>query len=157
MGSVSTTVRSRKYLEGNGYHVGVTEFWNAFAGKRHDLFNIADLVAFDDDVVILVQCTTRGCIPHRRKKILDNPISADWLIRPDRKIWIIGWERRKKKVNGRLWVPVIREVTHAEATYAQETASAEVGPSTKPVLRLADDGDDRDDADNRNDPPAGGM
>lgn len=91
-------------MRNQGYVVAVVEHWNSFVKIRQDLFGFADLIAFKDKVVLLVQTTSDANVSARRKKVEDNPISALWLSSPrSRKVEVHGW----KKVKGRWRVRVV--------------------------------------------------
>lgn len=97
----SHTPRSRKLLESYGCEVDRTEWWNPFAHKKRDLFNLFDLLAIDtrQDTIIGVQVTSRDHISHRRNKILASHQAFVWM-KAGGYIHIHGWD---KKGTSRKW------------------------------------------------------
>lgn len=67
------------------------------SGVRKDLYRIADIQAFDDEEVLLVQTTSRAQISaHVRKYRADSEICTTlrkWLRKPWRHFVIHGWDR----------------------------------------------------------------
>lgn len=91
-----------KYLRDNGYVAAVVEKWNSFSRTRQDLFGFADIIAFNDDEVLLVQTTSSSNVAARRTKIYENELSRKWRKRSKtmfgpRRVEVHGW----KKVKGR--------------------------------------------------------
>lgn len=102
---VSNTKRSREVMESEGWVVDVVEYWNHFAAKRHDLFNLWDLLGVHPEKgeTLAVQTTSASNVSSRIKKITDSPIlpairKAGW------KLEVHGWA----KVKGR-WTLKRRE------------------------------------------------
>ena len=60
---MSPTQRSRKQLEGIGYHVEKVEYFNAFSHRMKDLWGFIDLLAIKKGEVLAVQTT--GGIGHK--------------------------------------------------------------------------------------------
>jgi len=54
---MSPTQRSRKQLEGIGYHVEKVEYYNTFSHRTHDLWGFIDLLAIKKGEVLAVQVT----------------------------------------------------------------------------------------------------
>jgi hypothetical protein len=85
-----------EHLEGLGYLVGKTSWWNPFAKIRVDLFGVADMLATRPGVCALVQATSRDHVSHRRAKILASDKARRWLEHGgERRIFIFGWGRTK--------------------------------------------------------------
>lgn len=106
---MSPTQRSLKMLRDDGYFVAIVEKYNSFIKRRIDLFNIADLLAFKGDVILLVQTTTASNVSARLAKINENPIAAAWKT-PNRKIHIHGWSKRGERGKRKTWSARIIEV-----------------------------------------------
>lgn len=100
---MSPTQRSLRYLREQGYQVGITEHWNAFAKIRQDLFGFIDLLALRDGETLAVQTTSYSNVSARVKKIADHenlPMvrKAGWGIA------VHGWHRAK---NGKWEVRIV--------------------------------------------------
>lgn len=78
----SPTQRSLKYLRDLGYTAEVTEHWNAFTKRRHDLFGFVDIVAVKDTLVA-VQTTSGTNVSARIAKI-----TGDEKVRPKALAWL---------------------------------------------------------------------
>jgi hypothetical protein len=60
--------------------------------RRRDLFGVLDIVAIGRGETIGVQCTSRGCLSSRVKKVKASPalpllLAASW------RVWCVGWGR----------------------------------------------------------------
>lgn len=100
MKRIKTTPANRLSLQKmrkEGWTVAVVERWNSHARIRQDLFGLFDMLAFDEDIVLGIQATSRANIAHRRKKLLDNPATADWLRSVNRRIEIHGWQKQNHR------------------------------------------------------------
>lgn len=98
----TTTPQSRKLMESRGFKVELVEHYNAFTQRRHDLFNLFDLLCIHMETgeVAAVQTTSASNITSRMNKITEHentPIirKAGW------RILCHGW---KKLANGRYQV-----------------------------------------------------
>jgi carbonic anhydrase len=93
------TQRSLKELRARGLTVEVTEHWNAFTKRRHDLFNFADMLALGETITA-VQTTSGSNVSARIEKITRDPIVAPkakaWLLAGG-KILVHGWALRGKR------------------------------------------------------------
>jgi hypothetical protein len=91
----SSTQRSKKYLEGQGYLVAVVEKWNPHARIRQDLFQIIDLLAIKEGETLGVQTTSRSNMSSRARKIAEHENTpmvrkAGWAIH------VHGWAKDTK-------------------------------------------------------------
>lgn len=59
-----------------GYHVDRCSNENAYTGKSHDLFGLADFAAVGNGELVLIQVTSRDGISAHKKKIL----TEDWAV-----------------------------------------------------------------------------
>ena len=86
--------------------------YNAFSGKKVDLFNIIDVIALYTDVGICgIQCCGADFAEHDRK-ILASPYSKEWLESFGiLEVWV--WRKVLKKKGGKLkiWDVKIKRYT----------------------------------------------
>lgn len=90
---MSPTERSLKHWRGLGYLVDVVERWIPRARIRRDLFGIIDLVAIGCGETVGIQCTSRGNVSARVRKIADAealPILREcgW------RVVVQGWDKK---------------------------------------------------------------
>ena len=104
---MSPTQRTLRHLRGQGFHADICERFIAQAGIRRDLFGFADLCAFDDREVILVQCCAASSMSARIAKIAASECAPLWLKSPRRAIWVVGWRKYAAQVDRRFWRPRI--------------------------------------------------
>jgi hypothetical protein len=103
--------RTTKELKKNGWPYWKVEYWNGFAGKRIDLFNIIDLLAINPEVsTIGIQVCGTDFQEHIRKITethIDNSIL--WLSVPFNRLELWGWRRLLAKRGGKrkIWKPRI--------------------------------------------------
>jgi hypothetical protein len=96
------TARSLEHMRAQGYTCAKVEHWNAFVGRRQDLFGFIDIVCLGNGETIAIQACAAGDISTRAKKIADHE-NVDAVRKAGWKILVQGW--RKK---GNRWV--MREV-----------------------------------------------
>lgn len=74
--SQTTTLRSRKLMEERGFHVELTEHYNAYTQRRHDLWTFADLLCIHKETgeIVAVQSTSLSNISSRINKITDSDL-----------------------------------------------------------------------------------
>ena len=101
---LTTTQLSKQYLIDAGYTVDKVEHYDYFSKRRKDLFSFGDLLAFNENEIIIIQTTSKSNMSARRKKIKSNPITKQWL-NQTRKIHIHGWYKDKNK-----WVVKVEEI-----------------------------------------------
>ena len=64
--------------------------------RKRDLFNFADLIAFNGKEVLLIQVCAKSSIAARRAKIYANETADKWASSNHRRILIWGWHQEKK-------------------------------------------------------------
>lgn len=107
----SPTSRTLDYYRSLGMPIGVVERYDQYSRKRYDLYGFADMVAFDDRAVYLIQATSTGNMSSRIKKILANEEAKQWVQQKNRKIIVIGWRKYAQPKDGKWWRETIREIT----------------------------------------------
>lgn len=114
MAKTSPTQRSLKFLRAAGHTVAITEHWNHFTRRRHDLLGFIDLVALHPGQpgILGVQTTSGTCHSARREKVLGLPSAKLWLETGNR-IWILSWSKRGARGKVKKWEPRIEELTLA--------------------------------------------
>lgn len=77
-----------------------------------DLFGFIDIVALQPTFygVLGVQTTTVANQASRLTKIADEPRAQLWLEHANR-IWVVGWSKKGKRGERKLWTPTVTEVT----------------------------------------------
>lgn len=109
---MTPTARTLAHYREQGWIVEVTERWNPHARVRHDLFGFADMLAFDADWTVAIQCTTTKNLNDRIRKAAALDTFAKWLAHPRRQVHFVGWTKYKQSLDGRFWRPTVR-VLHA--------------------------------------------
>lgn len=97
--SATTTLRSRKLMEGEGYHVENTEHYNFFTKRRHDLFGFGDLLCVHKERprdVVVVQSTSLSNISSRINKITDHD-NLPVVRNAEFRIEVHGWSKKKNR------------------------------------------------------------
>lgn len=100
----SLSRRTIEALEADGYIAENVEQYNCFSKRKHDLFNVFDILGVGNGHTVAVQVTSRSNISTRVKKIkaaeevLAACREANWRI----EVW--GWD---KGSNGRFRVKVV--------------------------------------------------
>ena len=114
--AATPTTRTLDELRKLGVTVAKAEYWQAAryhpgGGVRKDLFGFIDIVALHDHGIVGIQATSGSNITSRVKKIINEcrEPAMQW-IASGGKIEVWGWTKRKKKVDGRNWVPDIRSI-----------------------------------------------
>ena len=97
---MTPTQRSLAMLRADGWTAEVVEHYNSFTRRRHDLFNIADIVALRGPDVLLVQTTSGSNVDARIKKIADaehiGAVRAAGIA-----VHVHGWRKVKVKRGGK--------------------------------------------------------
>lgn len=106
----SPTQRSLAYLRELGWRAEVVERFIPQTKTRRDLFSCIDILCITDSETLGVQATSGSNVPARLAKIRGLDAARAWL-RGNRKLWVVGWRRYAKREGGKLWRPIIREVT----------------------------------------------
>jgi hypothetical protein len=111
------------YLRGMGLKVGIVERWVPNpklpgGGLRMDLFNVVDLIGIGVDGVIGVQSCGSDFAAHKRKITEEYAQDTrDWLLAPGTKFWLIGWTKKKRRLQdgswstALYWTPRVEEIT----------------------------------------------
>jgi hypothetical protein len=95
MASESPYAKTKHVLTEDGWTVGRTEHWNAFANIRQDLFGFADMVAIKPgEPITAIQVTSASNHSTRRVKILNNECARVWCAAGGR---ILVWSWLKKR------------------------------------------------------------
>lgn len=125
--SISYTARTKRFLEGQGVIVGMTERFNPYGGApkndgtgttfgiRQDLFGFIDMIALypGSRGIVAIQSTgPSGHSSHRNKIINECTELAEAWLKSGGKIELWSWNKRK--LNGgkaERWVPRVEEIT----------------------------------------------
>lgn len=89
--------RSKKYLLAKGYtYCEVTERWDSWAKRKHDLMGFCDMLALSPDAITAVQITSKDHLSTRATKITGECLerARAWLQAGGR-ILLIGWQKNK--------------------------------------------------------------
>lgn len=97
----SALERSMGLLRAEGYLVGKTEHWHAFAKKRMDLFGFIDLVALGNGKIVAVQ-VTKNFLNEHITKIRSIAAAQRWLSCGGQ--IVIHWWRELGPKDGKRWV-----------------------------------------------------
>lgn len=138
---------SMSRMRSAGFACGMTEYYNAHTGKRHDLYGFIDFIATGNKQIVGVQCCNRNDLGNHRHKIATD-------CRQDVEAWldcggaieIHAWDRKDKKYTPnkpkikptwegrvlRLWV---EHVTHR---WLQDYDKTDRQRRTRPALTEVD-------------------
>lgn len=111
---MSATSRTLKLLR----DIGLLNYWcverfNAFSGRRTDLFNIIDYLALHKGVIGVQSCGT-SFSPHVKKLMEDEQrMTRKWLRTKGTSLILIGWRKLKKKKGGKqmVYYPRVAKIT----------------------------------------------
>ena len=97
---MTPTARTLAALRADGWTAEVVERWNPHARVRHDLFNIADILAVRGRETLAVQVTAGSGVSARVRKLhasnaLPLLVSAGW------RVEVHGWRKVKVRRSGR--------------------------------------------------------
>ena len=97
---MTPTERTLATLRADGWTAEVVERWNPHARVRHDLFNIADILAVRGRETLAVQVTAGSGVSARLRKLTASaalPLlhAAGW------RVEVHGWRRVKVKRGGK--------------------------------------------------------
>ena len=102
--SASPTSRTLGALRDEGWIAAVVEHFNPFAKIRQDLFGFADIIAFKDDKVLLVQCTSGSNVASRMTKLQASDIAKVWADgATSRRLQVWGWAQRGARGKRKRW------------------------------------------------------
>lgn len=77
------------------------EYWNPWAKKKIDLFNIIDVVALDIGLTIGIQVTGADLASHRKKLAEKHPEYTRAWLAAGNELCIHSWRKLKKKRGGK--------------------------------------------------------
>lgn len=85
MTAVNHNQRVLKALRDDGYIAEVTERWDSFSRRKHDLFGFIDILAVGHGETKAIQVTSRDNMSSRRTKMRDSEelkalIQAGWSV-----------------------------------------------------------------------------
>lgn len=106
----AATQRTLELLRKWEWNYWCVESYNAFSGRRTDMFNIIDYVAITPFSTIGIQSCGTGFSDHMHKLLEDEGGStACWLACPNRLLILIGWRKVliRKGMKQRVWKPRI--------------------------------------------------
>ena len=97
---MTPTARTLRALKADGWTAEVVERWNPHARVRHDLFNVADILAVRGRETLAVQVTAGSCVSARVAKLRAStalPLlhCAGW------RVEVHGWRRLKVRRGGK--------------------------------------------------------
>lgn len=97
--------RTLELLRLQGYYPWKTESFNAFSGRRNDLYRIIDLIFLTPKNVIGVQVCGTDFSAHVKKLFEEEEFNTRyWLRTKTNELILIGWRRVKHKRGGKLMV-----------------------------------------------------
>ena len=91
----------------------IVEHFNQWDRKRHDLFNIIDLLVLDGGVLGIQVCQGNDYRQHIRKLTEEEQSNTiAWLEQPGTRLEVWAWRKLKKKRGGKamVWVPKIADI-----------------------------------------------
>jgi len=101
----SAVPRTLKALRDEGLSPWVVESYNAFSGKRNDMYGFADIIAIDSDLTLGVQVCGQDFSSHVTKLTVERAAEVmAWLECPSRKVLLVGWRKLKAKRGGKAMV-----------------------------------------------------
>jgi len=107
---VTTTARSKRYFEKQGFIVAHVEKFNHYTMRRIDVFGFGDLLVCEPDFgIALVQCTTMGHLAEREAKIRDEYRTYTFLESGGR-ILLHGWAKKGPRGKRKTWQLTEREI-----------------------------------------------
>jgi hypothetical protein len=110
---MTPTARTLAALRATGWTAEVVERWNPHARVRHDLFNIADVLAVRGRETLAVQVTAGSGVSARVRKLRGSsalPLltAAGW------RVEVHGWRKVKVRRGGRATRWACRTINMAE-------------------------------------------
>lgn len=103
---MSPTQRSLKYLRDLGYVADVVERANKWI--KRDYIGIGDIIAFNDEEVVMVQTTTADHLANRETKAQGIEDLPRWCSCPTRRFELHGWAFKGKAGKRKRWEVTIR-------------------------------------------------
>lgn len=90
--------RSLKLIKEYGWFYEITEHWNQYIRRRHDLFGFCDILCIDGSRIVAIQAMGADIGKHKQK-MYENEFVIPWLkANNDLEMW--AW-RKLKKVRGK--------------------------------------------------------
>jgi len=116
----SPTALTLELYRSSGWECDISEYWNAFARKRKDLFGFIDVVAVTHGTIVGIQTTTYSNRNARKNKILTecNVAAYRWL-QAGGEIHIVSWKQLKE---GRKTIYAADVMQITEADFAEAWA-----------------------------------
>lgn len=93
---MSPTSRSLAKLRKEGWLAGTVERYNPYSRRRHDLYDLFDLVAVRENEVLFVQTTSASNVNARIKKIANHP-DTPFIRKCGALLHVHGWGKRKNR------------------------------------------------------------
>lgn len=102
------TPRTLEMLRSFGWYYWRVESFNAYSGRKTDLFNIIDYLVITPFSTIGIQSCAGDFAPHIRKlaeEEVDKTVA--WLKCPNRQLYLIGWRKvlMRKGLKKRIYKP----------------------------------------------------
>ena len=110
---VPYTQKTLGLLKEMGFECGIVERWIPGANIRRDLFNIIDIVAMLDDLLIGVQSTSwQQRQPHLDKIYCEHQKHAKAWCNTGNELWLISWKKQpikkgSKRFRYEPWIDII--------------------------------------------------
>jgi len=107
--------KTTKVLRAQGFRKYIdyqkVEYWNPFARKKVDLFNIIDLLVLDNGFLGIQVCG-KDWMQHYRKIMEDKKENTLAWLKSGARLEVHGWRQLKKKRGGKalVWKPRIADV-----------------------------------------------
>jgi hypothetical protein len=102
MARSSAVPRTLAMLRDEKYFPWIVESYNAFSGKRNDMYGFADIIAITDQHTVAVQVCGADFSSHVTKMTTEREAEVKaWLRGPFREVILIGWRKVLKKRGGK--------------------------------------------------------
>ena len=82
--------RTVKHLKDQGYMVATVEYYHYFTKRRHDLFNVIDILAIGNGETLAVQVTSKSNMSARIRKIEECEALPE-MLRSGWRVIVHGW------------------------------------------------------------------
>lgn len=103
MGKTSPTQRTLELLRDQGHTPWIVERFNAFSGRRTDLFHIIDILIVVPTGVVGIQSFGTAFSEHRKKLMEDEAwFTRHWLKGKGNELVMVGWRKVLAKKGGKL-------------------------------------------------------
>lgn len=112
---MKSTVRTYRLIESWGWvHWWTVERYNAFSGRKTDLFNIIDCVALTSRGIVGIQTCSSDFSEHVKKLMDEEEVNTrKWLTTPGTRLLLIGWRKLRMPGTAKRWkyYPRIAHIT----------------------------------------------